>query len=640
MSLSKLIGNQIVNRQNKGDLQGLAALAFAAESPPEWGQVVGNIGPSAKRLAQGVAHAVMHPVETASNIDAAIAGGIQNANAAIYERLPPAVAERLRQFDKTAAGAAPFNAIRRPAQDAGFAADSRQAANAVGQAMVERYGGAENVKRTVIQDPVGFLADVSTLLGGGAGLTARIPSIARPLAVAAKATDPVRLAARAAAPVARGAGHAIGAALGATTGAGKAAVREALAAGVAGGQRGRDFRASMRGKVAPDSVLQDAQTAMGNLAENRRAQYLANMQRTAASGTSVDVGPINRTLDELEKSMRVDMGNAGGNAGAFPPLSKASSSEERLMTEIGALVDQWSNHPQGTTPIGLDALRQRISKLAPDPSSPNAANERRIIAELTGAIADAVGKVEPSYKAALADYAKAKNLEREIAGSLALTGRANADTTLAKLQSAFSPTAGSRTPARLKAMQELEAAGAENLGTKLAGQRLAQVAPTGLSAKAVAGGLGASAFWNPAVLPAIASTSPRLVGEAAHMAGRGARRMPIPRAETGTNAARAARIEEAKRQRLQEQEAMTLIKARPEAVRPLLVEASRKQGRLLNLREQARLIANILQQNPSAFSNKPNRFARFKSRLKVDGGTGGKPVNRFAKFARLNGAEQ
>lgn len=54
----------------------------------------------------------------------------------------------------------------------GYNSETMQMAGAAGNMYKNRYGGVENVKKTINEDPVGFLLDASTLLtAGGAGLT-------------------------------------------------------------------------------------------------------------------------------------------------------------------------------------------------------------------------------------------------------------------------------------------------------------------------------------------------------------------------------------------------------------------------------------------------------------------------------------
>jgi len=52
-------------------------------------------------------------------------------------------------------------------------ARAKQARGGVADFMVDRYGGYENLKRTVAEDPVGFLGDLSTIFSGGAGVAGK-----------------------------------------------------------------------------------------------------------------------------------------------------------------------------------------------------------------------------------------------------------------------------------------------------------------------------------------------------------------------------------------------------------------------------------------------------------------------------------
>lgn len=66
---------------------------------------------------------------------------------------------------------------------------------AVGQFVLDRYMGEENLKRTMATDPVGFMSDLAGIVSGGAALGARAPgmagTIARGVGRAANVIDPI-----------------------------------------------------------------------------------------------------------------------------------------------------------------------------------------------------------------------------------------------------------------------------------------------------------------------------------------------------------------------------------------------------------------------------------------------------------------
>jgi hypothetical protein len=64
---------------------------------------------------------------------------------------------------------------------------------AIAQTVGDRYGSLEKAGETAYNDPAGMLADLSTLLTGGAAATARAPKIAGVLNKAATATNPMQV---------------------------------------------------------------------------------------------------------------------------------------------------------------------------------------------------------------------------------------------------------------------------------------------------------------------------------------------------------------------------------------------------------------------------------------------------------------
>ena len=108
-----------------------------------------NLPESAGKFVSGVVEAVTSPVQTLSSILDIGAGALRNV-------LPKPVVSFIDKFDKD-----PTNAER-----------ASQAADAAGGVLKDRYGSYESIKRTFAEDPVGAVADLSTLLtAGGAAAT-------------------------------------------------------------------------------------------------------------------------------------------------------------------------------------------------------------------------------------------------------------------------------------------------------------------------------------------------------------------------------------------------------------------------------------------------------------------------------------
>jgi len=133
------------------------------------GEAISNIPASAKRFAGGLYEAVTSPIQTVKGVLDIGAGALQKA-------LPESAVNFINQFDANPAAAT--RAI--------------EAANAAGGLIKDRYGSYEGIKRTLAEDPVGAVADLSTLLTGGSMASARVaPGVSKALQTASVATNPL-----------------------------------------------------------------------------------------------------------------------------------------------------------------------------------------------------------------------------------------------------------------------------------------------------------------------------------------------------------------------------------------------------------------------------------------------------------------
>jgi hypothetical protein len=148
-------------------------------------QAVQNFPGSAVQFGKGLYEAVTSPVKTAGSMLDIAAGGVNLA-------LPEPVRNFMAKIDTDPA------ATQRAVN----------AAKQFGGVFAQRYGSVDALKRTIAEDPVGAVADLSTIFSGGAGLargtaaaTARVaPSVsagatktANMMTRAAAATNPVNV---------------------------------------------------------------------------------------------------------------------------------------------------------------------------------------------------------------------------------------------------------------------------------------------------------------------------------------------------------------------------------------------------------------------------------------------------------------
>jgi hypothetical protein len=140
------------------------------EIPLQWPETV---LPSAGKALGGMYNMVAHPIQTAQTIADTGAGALRSA-------LPKNVVDFIDRFDN------PENIAR-----------ISKAANDAGEYYKDRFGGYEQIKRTLAEDPVGSMLDLSMLFSGGAGVTKGIaPQISKNLESYASLTNPLNAIAK------------------------------------------------------------------------------------------------------------------------------------------------------------------------------------------------------------------------------------------------------------------------------------------------------------------------------------------------------------------------------------------------------------------------------------------------------------
>ena len=462
-----------------------------------WSDLPDNILPSAGNAIAGVANTFMHPLSTADTLARGVAGGIGRG----------------------------LGAIGVPLNDSPDAQQTLATADAIGGGLKDRYWGLDNLKRTAVTDPVGSLVDIATLASGGEGLLARAgmegSNAANVLGSVSRATNPVNAATTAISKVAPLLGKGATYPLGLLSGAEPKALQIAAQSGNAGGDAATLFRAATRGHDSGEGLVSDAKGALNAIAEQRRTNYLNGIAGTASSSATVDTSPIRQTLSDLRDSLYAKPLNAGGdNASNFAPLQKGSNADLKTLDTIDNLLSQWEAHPEGRTPLGMDALKQRLNELQPTFADSGAGNQRRLVTAAQDAIRNQITAVEPTYAKAMTDYATSKASSDAITQSLSLGPRASVDTAFSKL---LSSTRGDKAN-RAANVAALEAY-SPNLTARIAGQSLNDWTPKGGVAKVVAALLGGGGYFNPTQLALLPFTSPRFNAELAHAAGRGSRRV-------------------------------------------------------------------------------------------------------------------
>lgn len=458
-----------------------------------WGDVaksaITNIPSSAINLAKNVGSAVMHPIDTGTNLVNAGRGAGQELGHLITGATNTEATPQTQAFD------------------------------ALKNYYGGRYGSVEGFKNALSTDPVGMAADAS-LVTGGAGLAAKAGGLTKAAALADKlgaVSNPITLAGKGLGAATNLGGKALAEALGVTTGAGSQSIRAAYGAGVDGGSASQAFASHMRGNAPIEDIVTDARSALGNLRSQRGAEYRAGMGSVNSDPSVLSLDPIDRAVSKA------------GSVNNFKGID-LSDSTATVRQKISDKIEQWRrlDPTEYHTAAGFDALKKSIGDIRDN--APYGTPERIIADQAYNAVRDSIVKQAPEYGKTMQDYVKASDQLGDIQKTLSLGDKATTDTTIRKLQSTLRDNVNTSYGRRTDLANVLMQNGAPDLMGKIAGQSLSSPTSRGLGkllmGGELGGGIATAAAGHPiaaaSILPAMAIQSPRLVGEAALATGKAA----------------------------------------------------------------------------------------------------------------------
>ena len=395
-------------------------------------------------------------------------------------------------------------------------------ARAVGGEYAKRYGTEEGFKEALATDPVGVASDFSTLLTGGAALTTKAaPAISQGLARAAQVTNPLTpvvgvanyLAGAPATPVTNALAKAKTAAgessaglaagiTGAVSGKPALAYKEAYKAGKVGDA---SFLENLRGKATPDELLTTVKEGIDKIRADTSTAYATAKTGWAADETPLDFAPIDAAYQKVKNSLTV-----GGK-------SKIGAAEQKIVDEIGIVLDEWRNDPAARTALDLDALKQRIDAIYPE--SPKQMQAQRAITEVRKAVKDTIVAQAPDYAQAMKAYETQQGLLNDITKALGAGDKVAKETAINKVVNALKSAPSAEF--RRQLIDVLQTQSGVNVLPAIAGQELAQWVPSSGVGRAIAGGglTTAVALHHPGLAAMAPFTSPRLMGEAYYKLG-------------------------------------------------------------------------------------------------------------------------
>ena len=292
-----------------------------------WGDVpreaAGNIIPSAGRFVQAAVEPILHPIKTIEGLSRVFRGGL------------------------------------------GISPEERPAWEATKQFFVDRYGSEDALKKTIATDPVGFSADISTILTGGGSLAAKAPGMVGKVGAGARAA---------------------GEAINPLTAAGKA-VSVPLQAGknlLADAATESAFKLGTKIKLGKRDELVDTIQANKILPNKAGVTKIQDM-----------VGDLKRTAEDLE----LQAGLTGG---------KRINTADLLNRSIDPVISKWSKADEGNKfASALKRYKEDVLKShGGDISLSEAIDLKRRLQEQLKPVFQKELTINPGYKQAVIDQGK------------------------------------------------------------------------------------------------------------------------------------------------------------------------------------------------------------------------------------------
>lgn len=452
------------------------------------GQAYAHLGSSAKQFGESLVQPIIHPVDT------------------------------LQGFDRLLGGIASKLGVP------GMKKEHEKYAEAAWAGLKERYGGWENIKRTMATDPVGFFADIATIPAGGEAALARLPGMAGKVGkisgTVARTVDPLSLAVKGATAGTKGVAE-LG---GLVTGKGSEAIRGAARTGYEGGQNLQEYLKNLRDSQAhQEQFVQASKSALGEMWKERSEAYKRDIAPITSDPTILKFDDIDAAINKAHAVKQLQ----GRDISSI--LKTEQLPAEALKEKIENAIAEF-RRPQNAqyhTVEGFDKLKQWLGDVKDHYryGSP----EWKIANDVYSAVRKTIVKQAPDYARVMKDYEEATDKLQEITKTLSLGKKASEDTGLRKLLSAGRSDVNANFGRRLSLLEDLNRVDPTIL-PRLYGQTLSPLTAGGL-ARLGPVGTGAAALYehgaNPAalakIIPALIASSPRVWGELAAKAGQGAR---------------------------------------------------------------------------------------------------------------------
>jgi hypothetical protein len=459
-------------------------------------EMIGNIPSSGIQLGRNIGQAVTSPRETLSGLGGTL-GGL------LYQGLPEGVGNpetRARQTEM-------YNNAK--------------------QYLGERFGGQENLLKTLQNDPVGLAADLSAVLtGGGSALLKAQSAIGRTGGLVGNVGKYAKTAGEYTNPITGVqyvAKESLPTIMAGVTRTSPESFITGYEAGKEGGNALKSFRGAMTGKIPESDIVFNVKKGINIMGDNASNVYNTLKTGWANTGQKLNYDNILNGLDEVKTQFKV-----GGQTNAPSKLLKL---EQQKLGELDSIVSEFKN-PKYHTAEGFDFMKQKIGK-----AMPSAEYSKEVRSAYTKVLDDVRNELSTvkGYDAAMTNYGKTMSAINDIKQSL--TSGQNVEGGIRKVLSLVkdAPTQ----EYRLSIADTLKNATGIDIMPAVAGSSLKDLTSPYFKNTMLGGGAatGIASFINPAyTLPALGGlagagivTSPRLLGELSQLSGQVAKYLPAER---------------------------------------------------------------------------------------------------------------
>lgn len=372
-----------------------------------------------------------------------------------------------------------------------------EAASAAGEQLKERYGGYEEVKRSLAEKPVSTAMDVATILTGGGGLAARAPGIAGKLGKTAvkagQAIDPMTGVVKAAEMLPK----ATAIPFWWKTGASMRSLNDAARAGIEGNPV---FLDHLRGISTAEDMVNSVDDAVRTISKNASDKYVQQMGQMAQ-------GPL--PFDKIDDAYN----KAYGEARSLDKVKDLSMAQ--AIDEVKTEIDRWKNqsHPLANNIQDMDALKQRIDEIIGNYRGDT--RTQKILGEIRKSVFDTIAAKDPNYATTMEEYSKYAKQIKELRKEL-YAGTGDRKTMASRVRKII----GAQSKAEKQGLIDQIAEINPDIPFMVAGQELSSFMPYGI--RGYISNIGAYGVLGiPATIAGIAAASPKIAGQAQYRLGQG-----------------------------------------------------------------------------------------------------------------------